>query len=79
MFSLTIPVKITAVTTNSEHTKKPLTKLQKRKSPTSDDEEWELVPPDGGWVSIDTLSFFKSISIISFVLDDVDICRDGLY
>lgn len=46
----TIPVKITAVTTNSEHTKKPLTKLQKRKSPASDDEEWELVPPDGGWV-----------------------------
>lgn len=40
------------ITTNSDHTKKPLTKLQKRKSPPPDNEEWELVPPDGGWVNI---------------------------
>lgn len=35
---------------NAEN-KKPLTRLQKEKSTANDDDNWELVPPDGGWVS----------------------------
>lgn len=33
----------------SEESRKPLTKLQSRKPVTCDENNWELIPPDGGW------------------------------
>lgn len=84
IFSAIFTVKITAITPNSEHSKKPLSKLQKRKSPTTDDEEWELVPPDGGWVSIRLLAQSVNVKPLSTTLLNVVwwtkyFYRGGLY
>lgn len=76
MFNICEFSKVTIISAGSNaENKKPLTRLQKEKSTANDEDNWELVPPDGGWVRKYSLKLICQVDDFLFLNYNVDSLR----